>query len=194
MKLTTCLSSARTLTLAVVFASLLAFVGTAHADGHSHKVKKGNLKIKTLTVVGGTILQPGDYEVRKVSSPDGTMVEFVQVVYVPASPETFWPYEEQVVARVKSTEQALSAPPKHTRLQLAPETMIASVLEIRGDEVEYVFAPSQPASGADATPVADGNVFKSAAQNNEPQHMGTNMGTHNKQKKEKVEWAPFDYN
>src|ERR1700693_2588638 len=118
MKLTTCLSSARALTLAVVFASLLAFVGTAHADGHAHKGKKGNLKIKALTVVGGTILQPGDYEVRKVSSPDGTIVEFVRVVYVPASPEA--PYEEQVVARVKSTEQALSAPPKHTRLQLAP--------------------------------------------------------------------------
>ena len=150
MKLTTCLSSARTLTLAVVFASLLAFVGTAHADGHAHKGKKGNLKIKTLTVVGGTILQPGDYEVRKVSSPDGTMVEFVRVVYVPASLDEVSPYEEQVVARVESTEQALSAAPKHTRLQLAPETMIASALEIRGDKVEYRFAPSQPTSGAGA--------------------------------------------
>lgn len=46
----------------------------------------------------------------------------------------------------------------------------------------------------DATPVADGNVFKAAAQNDEPQHMGKNMGSGNKQKKEKVAWAPFDYN
>ena len=52
----------------------------------------------------------------------------------------------------------------------------------------------QTVTSTDATPVADGNVFKSAAQNDEPQHMGTNMGSHNKQKKEKVEWAPFDYN
>ena len=49
-------------------------------------------------------------------------------------------------------------------------------------------------SGSDAAPVADGNVFKSAARNVEPQHMGSNMSSQHKQKKEKVEWAPFDDN
>jgi hypothetical protein len=46
--------------------------------------------------------------------------------------------------------------------------------------------------GADATPIADGNVFKDAARNSEPQHMGTNMGSDNKNKK-KAESAPSDY-
>ena len=46
---------------------------------------------------------------------------------------------------------------------------------------------------SDAAPVADGNV-KDAAQNNEPQHMGANLGSTEKQNKQKVEWAPFDYN
>ena len=45
----------------------------------------------------------------------------------------------------------------------------------------------------DAAPVADGNVFKDSARNNEPQHMGTNMGSAKRNQKH-VEWAPFDYN
>ncbi len=46
---------------------------------------------------------------------------------------------------------------------------------------------------ADATPVADGNVFKDAARNSDPKHMGKNMGSAKKEKKQ-VDWAPFDYN
>jgi predicted metalloenzyme YecM len=50
------------------------------------------------------------------------------------------PYNQELVGQVKVTEQTLSALPKHTQLQLAPNTADAIALEIRGSDVEYLFA------------------------------------------------------
>jgi hypothetical protein len=47
--------------------------------------------------------------------------------------------EEEVVARVRYTEQALSSPPKHTELQRAPDTSNVVALEIRGNPVDHAF-------------------------------------------------------
>lgn len=154
MKPTTCLSAARTLTLTTLFATMLVFMGSAHADGHAHKGKTGHLEITAPTVVGDTVLQPGDYEVKEVRSSDGQMVEFVRVTLDPLTPDGMSPYAEEVVARVMSTEQTLSAPPKHTHLELVPQTATAAALLIHGDIVEYRFLPSQATSesGAMASP------------------------------------------
>ena len=54
-------------------------------------------------------------------------------------------HEQEVVGRVKATEQALSLPPKHTQLQLASNPVNAVALEIRGDDVAYQFAPPRTA-------------------------------------------------
>jgi hypothetical protein len=131
--------------LAVLLMGMVALAGVAHAEGHAHKGKRGNLKITTPTQVGGTMLQPGDYTAREIDSPDGAVVEFVRVSYDAAAPEGTWPYDEEVVARVPSTEQALSERPKHTRLQAASEADVIA-LQIRGDEVEYLLEQS-PADG-----------------------------------------------
>ncbi len=150
MKPITYLSAARRPTLSVLFVTMLVFTGIAHADGRAHKGKTGHLKITAPTAVGGTVLQPGDYDVREVRSSDEQMVEFVRVTIDPYPPDGIWSYEEEVVARVKSTEQALSAPPKHTHLELVPQTESAAALFIRGDTFEYRFVPSRATSDAGA--------------------------------------------
>jgi hypothetical protein len=66
---------------AVVFATVLAFAGVVNANAlsfaHVHKAKKGHLTIMAPTEVGGTILQPGDYEVKVVNSASEAVLEFV---------------------------------------------------------------------------------------------------------------------
>jgi len=137
-------------TFAALLVAMLAFVGFAHADSRAHKGKTGHLKITAPTAVGDTVLEPGDYNVREVRSPDGPIVEFVRVTLDLFAPEGSSPYDEEVVARVPSTEETLSARPKQTRLELEPQTTSASALMIRGDAVEYRFAPSQASSEAGA--------------------------------------------
>ena len=135
---------------AALFAVVLALAGFANAatmpSDHSHKGKKGNLKITASTEAGGILLQPGDYQVREVNSPSGPAVQFVHLFdnfYVMDSGLPV--HDQEVVGQVKVTEQALSSTPKHTQLQLAPNTGEAIALEIRGDEIEYLFALPQSA-------------------------------------------------
>jgi hypothetical protein len=142
---------------AALFAVVLALAGFANADAmssaHSHKGKKGNLKITAPTEVGGTILQPGDYEVKEVNSPSGSVVEFVHLFDNFTAPEGLPVHDQEVVARVKFTGQALSSLPNRTQLQLASNTANAIALEIRGDDVEYLFGPTQLTGQADSTEV-----------------------------------------
>jgi len=123
---------------AALFAVILALAGFANA-ANSHKGKEGSLKITAPTEVGGVILPPGDYEVRETNSPSGPVVEFVHMVRNEQASELMQAEEEEVVARVKYTEQALSSPPKHTQLQIAPNTTDAIALEIRGNAVNHLF-------------------------------------------------------
>jgi hypothetical protein len=140
---------------AVLFASVLALAGFANAaamsSGHSHKEKKGTMTITTPVDVGGITLQPGDYEVKEVDSPSGPVVEFVHVFEDFTVMDSGRPlYDREVVGQVKVTEQVLSSLPKHTQLQLAPNTADPIALQIRGNEVEYMFASPQSNGKADA--------------------------------------------
>lgn len=136
--------------LAALLMGMVALTGVANAEGHAHKGKTGNLKITAPTKVGGTILQPGDYRVREINSPDGAVVEFVLQTFDVFAPDGTSPYDEEVVARVKTTEQVLSERPKHTELRHASDAESAVALDIRGDAVEYQFEPSQKDGGTGA--------------------------------------------
>lgn len=109
------------------------------------------MKISAPTEVGGIVLQPGDYQVQAVDSPSGPVVQFVHLwedYTVMDSGRSL--YNQEVVGQVKVTEQVLSSLPKHTQLQLAPNTTDAIALEIRGDAVSYEFAPSHSTVTPDA--------------------------------------------
>jgi hypothetical protein len=141
---------------AALFAVVLALAGFANADAmysaHSHAGKKGSMKITAPTEVGGIILQPGDYQVKEVNSPSGPVVEFVHLFdnfYVQDSGLPV--HDQEVVGQVRVTEQAVSSTPKRTQLLLASDTANATALEIRGDDVEYLFAPSELADNTDTT-------------------------------------------
>jgi hypothetical protein len=140
---------------AALFAVVLALAGFANADGmyssHSHKAKKGYLTITTPTEVGGIVLQPGEYEVKEAKSPSGPVIEFVHQYRV-----NEYLTEEDVVARVQFTEQALSSSPKHTQLILASNAGEATGLEIGGSGVGYEFATSQMAGDSKEHPAAMG--------------------------------------
>jgi hypothetical protein len=128
---------------AVLIASVVTLAGFSSAQSTpTHKSQKGALSITEPTEVGGVTLQPGDYVVREVKSPQGPVVEFVHKFRNELASELVQADEEEVVARVKFTGQILSAPPKHTQLQLASNTNDATALEIRGNPVSYVFNPA----------------------------------------------------
>jgi hypothetical protein len=136
---------------AIVFAVILALAAFASAaDGHSHKGKKGDLKITVQTEVGGIVLQPGDYQVREIDSASGPVVEFVRLFNNYTAQEGLPVYEQETVGQVKVSEQALSSLPKHTQLQLEPKTADAIGLTIRGDDVAYSFAPGQMTAEAES--------------------------------------------
>src|ERR1700692_364595 len=134
--------------VAAMLMVMVALAGAAHAEGH-HKGKKGSLKITVPTQAGDALLQPGDYTVREVNSNDGPVVEFALQTFDPTVGDSgLSPYGEEVVARVKSSEQALSAPPKQTQLQLDAANAVA--VQIRGDAVEFLLQQPSAEGGAGA--------------------------------------------
>jgi hypothetical protein len=146
------------LSAAALFAVVLALATLANAaampSAHSHKGKKGNFTIKAPTEVGGITLQPGDYQVKEINSPSGPVVEFVHLFTdYTVGDSGLSPYSQQVIGQVKVTEQVLSSLPKHTQLQLAPNTTDVMALEIRGDAVSYEFAAPQSTVTPDAMAV-----------------------------------------
>jgi len=139
---------------AALFAVVLALATLANAaampSAHSHKGKKGSMKITAPTEVGGILFPPGDYRVREVDSLGGPAVEFVRQTFDLYAPEGTSSYGEEVVGQVKVTEQALSSAPKHTQLKSAPDSTDAIALEIRGSDVEYLFATPESTATPDA--------------------------------------------
>lgn len=147
---------------AALFAVMLALTGFANAGGmyssHWHKAKRGNFTITAPTEVGGIILQPGEYEVREAKSPSGPVIEFARQFRNELASELVQADQEEVVARVQYTEQALSSPLKRTQLILASDagsdTAEAARLEIRGSAVGYEFPTSQMAGKAKEHPAS----------------------------------------
>lgn len=136
-----------------LFAVIIALASFAHADSmHSHKAKKGSLKITVPTEIGGVLLQPGDYEFKEVKAPGGPVLEIVHLFDDFTAPEGLPVHQQEVVAHVDITEQALSSAPKRTQLQLASTyTANATALQIKGDDVEYLFGTPQGIEQAEAT-------------------------------------------
>jgi hypothetical protein len=132
--------------LAVLFAVMFAFAGLANAASPQHKVKIEHLTIQTPTEVAGTVLPAGDYEIKEVSSANGPELEFIRDYWNERASEMLQADEQEVMARVKFTEQKLASEPKHTQLVLAADNKDVIGLEIRGNDNEYVVG--QQASNA----------------------------------------------
>lgn len=130
---------------AVTLATVVTLAGMVNAQAASptHSHKKGMLNITISTEVGGTVLQPGRYEVREVNAADGRVLEFIHEFHNEQASELVQADEEEIVARVRFTTQPLSATPRHTELQLASNTNEATGLEVRGNPVAYSFSPTQ---------------------------------------------------
>jgi len=133
---------------AAMFAFVLVFAGFMNADAmssaHVHKPKKGHLTITAPTEVGGTVLQPGEYEVREATSPGGPVIEFVHQFRNELASELVQADEEKVAARLKFTEQQLSLPSKQTQLMLASWYSTDAIgVEIRGNAIGFMFELSR---------------------------------------------------
>ncbi len=105
---------------------------------YEHAGKTGNLKLGAAVKLGGTLLQPGDYEVRHVNTPKGHYVEFSQMVDNDIVLDGMSPYKEQVVARVNCIREPLNTVVARTELE--PDTAgTLARLEIRGEKVVHLF-------------------------------------------------------
>ena len=125
----------------ILFAATIMFSAAANAESASAQ-HKGTLNIKTETVVEGTTLPPGNYEIRETKTADGAMVEFVRKYWNEAASELVQAEQDQLIARVPVSEQPINERPAHTKLQLAADTKTATALEIRHVPVDYVFKGS----------------------------------------------------
>jgi membrane-associated protease RseP (regulator of RpoE activity) len=154
---------------AAMFAFVLVFAGFANASpmypDHAHKAKKGHLTITAPMEIGGTILKPGEYEVREAKSPNGPVIEFARQFRDELGSELVQADQEEIVARVPFTGQALSSPPKQTQLMLASNSASASGLQIRGNAVDYEFDQSALSAAPNATPGAMAGATQDATVN-----------------------------
>ncbi|HEX8927102.1 MAG TPA: hypothetical protein VF786_14985 [Terriglobales bacterium] len=133
----------RTTTLTILL-TLIAFSAIANAEPtDSHK---GNLVIKAQTVVQGTTLPPGDYEVREVQTSQGPAVSFVRKFWNEAASEMVQAEEDQLLSQVPVVEQPLSSPARRTQFELSADHTGATALQIRGAAVDFVFEPTQNAN------------------------------------------------
>lgn len=132
-----------------MFAMVLALTAFANAETKTHKGIHAKLKLSTATEVGGAILQPGDYEVVEVDSAEGPVLQFVHQFRNELASELVQADEEEIVARVKFSEQVLSSPPEHTQLRAAARPSDAVALEIRGTPVDYVLDSPKMSASAD---------------------------------------------
>ncbi len=126
-----------------VLATILALTAFASAE----KQKTVSLTLTTPTGISGAILQPGNYEVREISTPSGPALRFTRLFRNELASELVQADQGEVVAEVPVTEQPLQAPPRRTAL-LGPST--ATALEVRGLAIAYHFEPS-PAAPTTAT-------------------------------------------
>lgn len=90
---------------------------------------------------------------REINTPSGPALQFARLFRNELASELVQADEEEIVAQVEFTHQALSAPPKHTKLVLASNTTDATGLEIRGSAVAFEFAPAEMTDKAKAMAV-----------------------------------------
>ncbi len=144
--------------LAVLFTMTLALAGFANAvtpAAGQHKVNIRHLEIKTPVEVGGALLPAGDYEVHEISTANGPELEFVHEYWNELASELVQANEEEVLARVKFTEQQLDSRAKHTQLVPVADNKDVIGLEIRGKNTKYLVEQSTPDLNAKADTSAD---------------------------------------
>ncbi|MBZ5569112.1 MAG: hypothetical protein LAN64_14835 [Acidobacteriia bacterium] len=105
---------------------------------HQHAGKTGNVKLRAAIRLGGSVLQPGVYEVRHMDTSTGHYVEFSRIVENDSVPEGMSPYQEQVVARVNCTREPLNTVVARTEL-LPQSASTMAQLEIRGEKAVHLF-------------------------------------------------------
>ncbi len=132
--------AARAVLIAVLAAVLSAggFAQTKVVNAAWHQHNHGSLKITALTEVGGTMLEPGTYEVKVRNSKSGSTVEFSRWTYNPYSDEGLPGWNLEVVATVNAVPQQTQTAAMRTGLLLASSGGKAVGLEIRGDTVQYL--------------------------------------------------------
>ncbi len=108
------------------------------ATAHERYGKPGSLRLEAAVKLAGATLNPGDYDVRYVESPEGHYVEFNKTVENDLATEGLSVYEQEVVAEVPCTMEQLNAVVAHTEL-LANRSHNVARLEIRGEKVVHLF-------------------------------------------------------
>jgi len=122
----------------ILFAATMVFAVAANAESGNTQ-HRGSLNIKAETVVQGTTLPPGEYEVRQIHTGQGDVVEFVRKYWNEAASEMVQAEEDQVISRVPVTEQPLNERPAHTKLELSADGKAVTALQIRHVPVDYIF-------------------------------------------------------
>jgi len=126
---------------------VLACAGFAHAGtvgtNRVRNTRKGTLKIKVATDVGGFTLEPGNYEVKQVNSSAGPVIRFTRLTYNPYAPEGVSAYQWDTVAEIKCAVEPLASTPERTTLLFASNNTKAIGLEIRGNSVDYRVVASE---------------------------------------------------
>ncbi len=122
--------------IAVVF----AFGAVAYAGSDQAKLGKSSYFTLTReTMIGSTVLSPGEYEVRDRRSTNTHYVEFTRVVQNHMSQDALSPYESEVVAEVPCTMQSLKQPAAET--QVGTTGPYITSVSIRGETVQHNFEP-----------------------------------------------------
>jgi hypothetical protein len=91
-------------------------------------------------------LPAGNYEVRRVSQPDRTFVEFTRVIEIPnpaynfrRPPQATLIYAREKVAEVSCTRTPLPAKAKKTEAEISNQSASLTRLEIKGDNEAQLF-------------------------------------------------------
>lgn len=132
----------KNVTFAVVISMALALGGSAFAQTNNLKVgKTGQFTLKQEAKVGGTLLAPGNYEVRQRSTSTGHYMEFTLVTeQANASESRPFISDYRVVAKIPCSMEALNTPVARTSEQISNGTVAQlKSLEIRGENVEHLF-------------------------------------------------------
>ena len=125
-----------------VIAILMVLGTVSYGQANSVIVSKtGHVTLEGETVIGTSVIGPGDYEVHQVRTASGHWVEFTRMVDNTGeeglSPS---PIDWEVVAKVPCTMQSLNAPATGTSAEISKGSVAhLNSLRIRGENVVHVF-------------------------------------------------------
>ena len=123
-----------------LIAVVLALGAVAYAGSDQVTVgKSGHFILTRETMIGSTVLSPGEYEVRDRRSTNSHFVEFTRVVQNHPGHDGLSLYDSEVVAEVPCTMQSLRQPVAET--QVGTTGPYITSVSIRGENVQHNFEP-----------------------------------------------------